>query len=104
MVVVSGSHGTTSLSSADIGLLRSGGYGKELKRIVSGAPHGPLQSVSFSETHERRQPLLGFLEDTKVGRMSCQKILEGGSEDDKESLGVLELWPEDAEAKASDSD
>ena len=32
--------------------------------------------------------------------MPCQKILEGGSEDDEESLGDLELWPEDVEAEA----
>ena len=36
--------------------------------------------------------------------MPCQNILEGGSEDGEENLGVLELWPEDAEAEASDSD
>ena len=36
--------------------------------------------------------------------MPCQTLLEGGSEDDEESLGVLELWLEDAETEASDSD
>ena len=36
--------------------------------------------------------------------MPYQTLLEGGSKDDEESLGVLELWPEDAEAEASDSD
>ena len=44
--------------------------------------------------------LLEFLEDTKVGRMPCQTPQEGGSEDDEESLGDLELWPEDVEAEA----
>ena len=36
--------------------------------------------------------------------MPGQKFLEGGIEDDEESLGVLEIWLEDAEAEASDSD
>ena len=66
-----------------------------------GAPRAPSVRLLFQDT--RATPiLLGFLEDTRAGRMPSKILLAGEPVDDESESEEIVLWPpEEKEAESS---